>query len=212
MQKDVLGAPDGGGVLVRHGLGGLHRAARQVPVVAKGAGDESEALGLRPVKDAGREGEVHGRPRADDGGEPLEGAEVRREADVDLLDAEAGVRGGEPEVARGDEVDAGAPAAPVDGGDHGDGAPLEAGHAVLHHENELPELEGVLELVPVETHDGSKHAEIDAGAKVLSQASQDDHVDVPLELRDDLGELAPHAQVLFVCCVFWGCGGGREGV
>ena len=52
-------------------------------------------------------------------GKPLEGANVRRQAHVDLLDAEPGVLGGEPDVGGRHEVHSAANAGRVDGADDG---------------------------------------------------------------------------------------------
>ena len=43
---------------------------------------------------------------------------------------------------------------------------------------------------------GVEHIQVDPCAKVLAQPTEDDDLDVLLQLAHDLGELAPHVKVL----------------
>ena len=72
-------------------------------------------LGADVLAGEGQLGQVAG---ADDGGQPLQAAEVGDDGHLGLAHREDGVGGGQADVAGGDEVDAAADAVAVHGGDH----------------------------------------------------------------------------------------------
>ena len=129
--------------------------------------------------------------------EPLEGPQVRGEANVHLLDAKLGVLCAVTNVAGRDDVDAGAVAAPLDRSDDGNRALLERGYAALHHEDEVPKLERVLNFVAVDFEDGLEYAEVDPRAEVLPLPAEHDDLRASiLQCLHRLRKRSPHLQVL----------------
>ena len=84
--------------------------------------DQADLLGPLGADVLGREGQLGQVAGADDGGQPLQAAQVGHDGHLGLAHREDGVGRGQPDVAGRDEVDPAADAVAVHGGDHRLGA------------------------------------------------------------------------------------------
>jgi len=99
MVQQLLGTLHSDGALARNKSGLFKRRGQRGGFIVADLADEANLQGLGSAKVAGRQRDVlHPREAADDLGQARQRADVCGQADVDLLDSEAGVLGADAHV------------------------------------------------------------------------------------------------------------------
>jgi hypothetical protein len=117
----------------------VHACVQRLAAVEH-AVDQADVFGLGRIKLAAGVGQLAGDALPHQLGQALQGAHVGHHADVDFLDGEERVAAAVAHVGAGDQVNAAADAAAMDGGQHGLAAALQAGEGVLHVEDDAAQL------------------------------------------------------------------------
>ena len=194
-----LGAADGQGGLGRDGGRDLLHARIERLAALEHAVHQTDLSRFFGLELAARVGQLARNAVAHQLGQALQRAHVGGHADVDFLDAEVGVGAGVAHVGAGDEVDAAAYAAAVDGGQHGLAAALQAGQRVLHVQDHAAQrlaraaVAVVLDLRAYAHH----HLQVDARTEQLALALQHGHSGLGCAIHPlkGLADFLPHGGV-----------------
>ncbi|MCY1525038.1 hypothetical protein D9M68_600040 [compost metagenome] len=175
-------------------MGDAEDAVEQGVLVGVGAVDQAQALRLFTADAAASVRQLAHHAVADDARQALQGTDVGRHADVDLLDGKLRVDRGVAHVAGRDQVDGAAQAVALDGGDDRLAAVVDDVEGLLQFEDLAPQGARIAPGVRAELGaDRGEQHQVDAGGEMLAGAGQhhDPHFIVVLDLAEDFDDLLP---------------------
>ena len=135
---------------------------------------------------------------ADQFRQPLQGADVGDESELDLLDDEVGVGRAIAHVGGAGQIDAGADTGAVDRREHRLAAGFQAGDDVLQIQYDAAQLFALMRGAAVASvRDLRQHRQIDAGVEMLAGAAQNDDAGLRhvVKLAEHVADIVPHLPV-----------------
>ena len=106
-------------------------------------------------------------------GQTLQSAYIRSHPDIDLLDAEIGIRRAQPNIAGRDEIYAAADAGALYGSDDRNAATVDHGKALLHVEHAAPQPLAAPTGIAFAVSEGFHDTEFEAGSEVAAGRGDD---------------------------------------
>ena len=193
----LLGAPDGHGWLAGDLLCALQGGGHHGFLRIKHLVDQAVAQGLGGAQAAAGVGQLFHHAQGDELGQALQRAHVGHHADVDLLDAEEGIRCGVAHAGGRDHVHRAADAPALDGHDHGDAQVVDAREGGLHVGEQVEDSGAAFGALVVHGDGTVEHFERHARAEMLARAADDQSPRLArlVQVGQHLVQLAPEGGV-----------------